>query len=328
MKVTIPEWEEPKRSIPATEEDIRNSNSGGVNRYLAVGERLEFPDVITVDDFRFVQTGAIKVLMCKVILNGNYSWIGVATLRRRPVDFEIHFKKWPDMLRLAEIDNDWDRIQSLAGETIVVVSNEEMDIQRYEKGLLMFNPDGTPVLRKGVISILELESTLIKRGIEANRKFQLEMASKQSASQASGSSKNITANSHTRIEKPTNQYSAPKSVTSNKPISIPAKTDDTFMNKYHLKAERLSRLSNRELAEEYARIVTIAHKQHLKQDEFVQKVIGTVGRWIKLNKSIQTNKERLDCGVTPREDFIERILQIEMGMLFGINPFDRSKILG
>ncbi len=29
------------------------------------------------------------------------------------------------MLRLAEIDNDWDRMQSLAGKTVMVVSNAQ-----------------------------------------------------------------------------------------------------------------------------------------------------------------------------------------------------------
>lgn len=85
--------------------------------------------------------------------------------------------------------------------------------------------------------------------------------------------------------------------------------------------EQLLRLSNRELAEEFDRLVTIAQKRKNAQEGFGVKLLTTVGRWSTRGGTIRMIRERLDCGAISREEVIAKIEEMEMTLLLGGNPF-------
>lgn len=83
----------------------------------------------------------------------------------------------------------------------------------------------------------------------------------------------------------------------------------------------LYRLSNRELAEKFGRIATIAQKRKNAQEGFGVKLITTIGRWSTHASTMRMIRERLDSGAISREEVIFKIQEMETTLLFGGNPF-------
>ena len=79
--------------------------------------------------------------------------------------------------------------------------------------------------------------------------------------------------------------------------------------------EQLSRLSNRELAEEFDRVITIYQKNYNAQESFGVKLITTIGRWSTRGGSIRMIRERLDCGALTRDELITKIQEVELGII-------------
>ncbi len=81
--------------------------------------------------------------------------------------------------------------------------------------------------------------------------------------------------------------------------------------------EQLLRLSNRELAEKFARVIAIFLKQKnvqaIQGEGVGMKILVTsvtaLGRLFTRNGIVRTMRERLDCGAISREEMIDTIIE-------------------
>ncbi len=219
------------------------------------------------------------------------------------------------MLRLAEIDNDWDRMQSLAGKTVMVVSSEEMDFHT-------LNQDGTTAVRRALFCVFELQPTRQERE-EANRRAEMEISNrlpKKTVTSHVYSPIGTTAKNDMSISKPTHQRDTSQSATLNEFASKFGDLYDVHTTFSPSRIDQLSRLSNRELAKECGRVVTKYLKQQNAQAiqgkspgvKMLVTGVTTFGRLVTRGGTLRTIRERLDCGAVSREEVIIQIINHSM----------------